>query len=297
MCKSADIPCAPHADELAAAACGLIHELHFAPPVLQALHPLLCEPVMAELLPFCVLMTDARQAGAVLRWLQSEPSCWRQLAACAGAACMARERCRRLGIPPHVFLDTMGCFPRFLRETFQRTGRWQFDRAFWTWRQTSCRLFRLGPLEFEYCRADTPIDRLLCAGAPVLKVHIPSDADLHSPALKASYGQAMALFSIPELCPHGAPQAILCRSWLLSPKIVSCLGTRSGIRRFAQDYRLCAFDPQDDSFYEWLFNGERALERLPARTSLQRHVRALLAQASPVGSALGIYTGGLGSKE
>ncbi len=74
-----------------------------------------------------------------------------QLAAALAGACRTRRAYRERNIPDEIFLNTMGCFRRFLMETHEMSGRWAFDRGFWTWRQTGCLLFRLGTLEFEYC--------------------------------------------------------------------------------------------------------------------------------------------------
>ena len=98
-----------------------------------------------------------------------------QLAVMLAAACRTEERYRREGIPEDVFLPTMDCFRRFLEETHARTSQWAFDRGFWTWRQTAGLLFRLGTLEFEYRRMRP---EGIEAEAPVLSVHIPSDAVL-----------------------------------------------------------------------------------------------------------------------
>ena len=43
-----------------------------------------------------------------------------------------------------------GLLFRFLLEAKARSGQFIFDRAFWGWRHLSCRLFRVGTLEFEY---------------------------------------------------------------------------------------------------------------------------------------------------
>ena len=39
------------------------------------------------------------------------------------------------GICDEVFIETMKCYTRFIDETYQMTGRWEFDRDWWTTRQ------------------------------------------------------------------------------------------------------------------------------------------------------------------
>ena len=64
------------------------------------------------------------------------------------------------GIPDHVYFATMGCFPRFLEECRQITGVPAFDRGWWTARQISGTLFRLGELEYELRTGDGgPLDQ------------------------------------------------------------------------------------------------------------------------------------------
>ncbi|HML46580.1 MAG TPA: hypothetical protein PKE04_07500 [Clostridia bacterium] len=58
--------------------------------------------------------------------------------------------------------------------------------------------------------------------------------------------------------------------------------------RFGDDYDIYADDPEDESFYRWLFAGKRPPEPLPQGTSLQRIVSAHLDQGGKIGSGCGI---------
>lgn len=207
-----------------------------------------------------------------------------QLAAMLAGACHTREKYASLGIPDHIFKATMGCFPRFLRETKQIKGEWVYDRAFWTWRQTSCLLFRLGTLEFEYMKWQ---------GTPILSVHIPSDTLLVEGTLREAYGEAKDFWEKygEALCLYGKPRAIRCGTWLLSPELYRLLPVNSGIRCFAEEYELVDFDPKNESFYRWLFEGKKEWNTLPEKTSLQRAVKAHLAAGGRIGSATGIWKG------
>ena len=53
------------------------------------------------------------------------------------------------GISETVFVDTMCCFTRFIEECRNITGQYAFDREWWTARQVSGNLFRIGELEYE----------------------------------------------------------------------------------------------------------------------------------------------------
>ena len=147
------------------------------------------------------------------------------LAASLAAAGHTRRLYRENGVGEDVYRATMGCFARFLRETREIAGRWRYDRAFWTWRQTGGLLFRLGALEYEYCVWEgEALPPGLERGAPVLSVHIPSDASLTREALDQSYAQAERFFAGEgrRFCRGGAPGAVLCGSWLLARPGRSC---------------------------------------------------------------------------
>lgn len=55
-----------------------------------------------------------------------------------------RKRNRR----QHIFCHDEMLYP-FLEEAYERTGRYVFDRYWWTGRQAGCHLFRIGELEYE----------------------------------------------------------------------------------------------------------------------------------------------------
>ena len=59
------------------------------------------------------------------------------------AALKSRRLYESAGIGGDVFLDTMKCFSRFVREHREAYGRYGFDRDFWVGRQLSLSLFRL----------------------------------------------------------------------------------------------------------------------------------------------------------
>lgn len=94
------------------------------------------------------------------------------------AALKSRRLYESAGIGGDVFLDTMKCFSRFVREHREAYGRYGFDRDFWVGRQLSLSLFRLGVLEYEKVVQD---------GEKAISVHIPSDADLSDEKLSASF--------------------------------------------------------------------------------------------------------------
>lgn len=275
---------------------ALARTLSLPAPVRDALTGLCPRLPWESLAPRIPALCDARTAPeeqkalAVLLAPMEDGSGLAQLAVHLAAADRAHQMYRTAGVGEAVFLQTMGCFSRFLSETYANTGKWMFDRAFWTWRQTACRLFRLGALEFEYRTAGGMAPPGVLAEDAVLSVHIPSDAQLTTEALAASYAQMRGFFSREgaAFCTQGAPKTAVCGTWLLAPALTALLPACSGIRRFASDYALYAIDADDTGFYHWLFGGYAPSDALPGRTSLQRAVRTHLMHGGKIGSACGV---------
>lgn len=193
------------------------------------------------------------------------------------AAAEAHSRWAELGIPENVFLDTMKCFSRFLRETRVRLGRDCFDRGWWTWRQLSMRLFRLGTLEYE-----------LLPQCGLVSVHIPSDADLSPESVDISLETARDFLG--KFYPAYAGVDFVCESWLLSPELTPFLPVGSRILAFQQRFSLHETDSEPMDCLEWLFRvpEDTPLECLPETTTLQRRVKKHLLSGGKIGTAMGV---------
>lgn len=193
------------------------------------------------------------------------------------SACLTYERYRKRGIPDSVFYDTMGCYRRFLGEAYAMYGIWKFDRAWWTWRQLSMRLFRIGQLEYEILYEK----RVIC-------LHIPSDAVISEENLHSSLKEAKAFFR--EFYPKCRSWPFVCGSWLLSPELKKLLPDSSNIRRFQKRFLLLSRNPDAKDHMQWLFAvGEDApLQTLPEGTSLRKNAKAHLLRGGKIGTALGI---------
>ena len=154
-----------------------------------------------------------------------------------------------------------------------------FDRGWWTYRQTSMSLFRIGELEYQFAAYE---------GEQAVAVHIPSDADFSKEAVDHSLEQARRFFE--TYYGEYVYDKFTCRSWLLSPALKPLLSASSHILSFQERFFLVQEDRQDREFIEWLFQvpAETAYKELPAETDLQKKVRSLLLHGGTVGSAYGI---------
>lgn len=212
------------------------------------------------------------------------------------AALRAREEFLQKGIPEKIWLDTMACFARFVRENFEATGVYSFDRDSWAYRQLSMRLFRLGELEYEMCAyAGAPIHTegiSLKEGDPILSLHIPSDARLSREGLAASYETAKAFFRkyYPDFHYGGG----WCHSWIISPALKKLLPPQSKILTFQSDFVITSQDEDGDSYKQWLFKNPRLdVKDFPEDTSLQRRAKAHLLAGGKIGEAAGVLRPGL----
>ncbi len=192
------------------------------------------------------------------------------------------DRYREKGIPHNIFVDTMKCFPRFLKECQEKTGDLSFDRGWWTYRQVSMRIFRIGALEYELCDEQEHS----------VSLHIPSDADLSSASVDDSLMRAEAFFQ--AYYQEYSHVNYTCHSWMLSPVLPSLLPEESNIVSFQRRFDLIREDRETRDFVEWIFQRSEDADvgTLPERTRLQRGVKRLLLQGGTVGSTFGMMKKG-----
>lgn len=164
------------------------------------------------------------------------------------------EMYRERGISEEIFAGTMKCFTRFVAEHMESYGRYGFDRDFWTPRQLSGVLFRIGELEYEL-------------GEGEIHLHIPSDAILERSRLRASWEAARSMLGDGEM---------VCHSWLLSPDLPGLLDEDSRILAFQRNFSVHSPNP-DESFRQWVFKDPNLPDdALPEDTTLQRRLKAFL---------------------
>jgi len=194
------------------------------------------------------------------------------------AAADCRNIYALMGIDDSVFINTMKCFSRYVREHMVQFGCYGYDRESWAWRHLSLRMFRLGVLEFE------PI--YYKDGRKAISVHIPSDSVMTREALDASYKQAM------EFEPFGDYRSgnFYCSSWLLAPVLKELLPESSRIRNFMNDYEIIKTDSGDSEVMRWVYKKEYPdIVSLPEETSLQRAIKKHLLSGGHIGEGIGIY--------
>lgn len=200
------------------------------------------------------------------------------------------------GIPEKIWVDTMACFSRFVKEDQVSYGKDCFTRAFWAWRQLAMLLFRIGTMEYEMAPLHgKPVDlpELKAElGEPALSLHIPSDADLSRESLDASYAETKEFFA--KFYPEYKYRCGWCGSWIISPKLRDVLPETSRILTFQSDFIFTYVEEESDSYKYWVYKN-RDLEPadFPEDTSLQRRLKAYVLAGNNPGSAEGILRPGI----
>ena len=228
-------------------------------------------------------LTQAENAAAAYEKLstffEEDESKIKELSCFLLAACRTYENYQKKGISEDIFFDTMLCFPRYTEETKVMTGKYEFDRGFWTYRQSSMTLFRLGQLEFEMRKNEE--------GENVVAVHIPSDSNFTNAKVDEALQMAEEFFA--KYYPDYADVEYTCYSWLLAPKLKEILDENSNIVQFQNHFHIHTEDREPLSVLEWVFKVKNDAEfaTLPEKTSLQRKIKALLLQGDNVGIGIG----------
>lgn len=193
------------------------------------------------------------------------------------AACYSYEKYREMGISEKIFIDTMKCFSRFVKENKESFGFYVFNQDFWTGRQLSLQLFRLNDLEFELYMDNS---------TPTIAIHIPSDAVLSEQVCKDGVRTAQEF--VRKYFTNYIDAPFSCNSWLLSPNLKKLLPPTSNILKFQNMFQIQQIDENCDKYMKWVYKKNYSnFEDLPEDTSLQRKMKVFLLQGGKIGSAKG----------
>lgn len=193
------------------------------------------------------------------------------------AALLTYEIYKQKGIKESVFIDTMKCFTRFIEECKVKTDKYAFDRAWWTHKQVSMVIFRLGQLEYEFINEDKKI----------ISIHIPSDANMTKENL------LLSLEMLKEFVNNHYQEyknaLVLCDTWLLAPKLKEFLNNNSKILNFQNLFDIVYVDENSDDCFEWVFKKNRGydINNVCVKTSLQQKVKQLMLDNKHLGKATG----------
>lgn len=202
----------------------------------------------------------------------------KMLCAMLKAASVSYEKYLKAGINEQVFIDTMKCFTRFTNEFKSQKGYFGFDRSFWTGRQLSLCLFRIGELEYETTVTDD--------GKNVIYMHVPSDCDLTDEKVDFSLVSAKAFFE--KHYPRYAASEYRIHTWLLSSSLKLILPQTSKIIQFQKRFDICEENPSD-GYKFWVFGDSNVKpEDFAEKTTLQRGIKRYVLKGNVMTEAAGI---------
>ncbi len=197
------------------------------------------------------------------------------------------------GMPEEILTETFKCYTRFVHEHLESYGSIGFDRDFWTMRQASGRLFRIGELEYEMTTPFAQIandipdkEKKDYKKGHIISLHIPSDSDLRFEKIKESLKQAQEFFG--KYYPEYKSVPYLCESWLLSESLGELLPPYSKINIFREMFSIYRADYEAEDYKEWVFkNRDINIEDAPENTTLQRAMKEYILKGGKVGVAFG----------
>lgn len=203
---------------------------------------------------------------------------------------------KKLNIPKEIFTASLKCFTRFVREHKESFGVYGFDREWWTVRQLSGKLFRIGELEYELreCPRENENKGEDSKGKNGeedgmerhVSLHIPSDANLELEAVRQSYREAGDFLH--KYFPEYEHTEVRCSSWLLSPVLSEMLPPSSRIIRFQKDFIMHHVNKESNSFMQWVYKrSDLPLQMLPEETTLQKNLKQYLLAGGKVGEGAG----------
>ena len=186
------------------------------------------------------------------------------------------DKYKQENIDDVIFVDTMKCFTRFIEECNVKNGKYYFDRAWWTYKQSSMIIFKIKELEYEFIDDEK-----------IISIHIPSDAKLTKNNIIDSLNELKKF--IKQHKKEYEESKIICDSWLLSIKLKDLLNKDSNILTFQSFFNIYKINEESDDCYEWIFKKSSKIDYklLPEETSLQRKVKELMMKGQHLGSATG----------
>jgi len=272
---------------------SLCKELDMPDDVTKQISILTADIYFPDIEKYFNMLFSLETGGEAYKKIESElkenESSLKPLALYLTAANKTWEQYKKTGIPRKIYVDSMKCFSRFVREHFNTYGFYGFDRDFWIYRFLAFSIFRLGELEFEmsFCPDNDLLNGFAAKGDKIISVHIPSDAVMTRDNLNKSY-EAAASF-LKKYFPEYGNAITYCITWLLDPALKDLLPANSKILEFQSDYKIIKIVNNDKSFMRWVYNKDTDdYNSLPENTTLQRNIKKHLLEGGNISLATGI---------
>ena len=198
---------------------------------------------------------------------------------------------KQKGISEEIYYDTLSDLKCKLFECKNVYGIWGTFVGWWYPKTIfSCRLFKLGRLEYE--RINFPYasyGNILKSGDTVYSCHIPSAGPLTPDTVMQSLKLAHEFFA--EELKNGI-LPVYCSSWMLYPPHKELFPKGSNLFKFYELFDVfdCKIDESNHNFWR-IFNKEfsqNTLRDAPENTALQKNFKSYLLQGNNMGTGRGI---------
>ncbi len=198
---------------------------------------------------------------------------------------------RKKGISEEIFYSTMTDI-RIWSENFrEKRGTVGIDNLLWIQNHLSCKLFRLGRLQFQpfpfylppYVKGEKRKSADLKIGERVLNVHIPQGEKLLKEDCERAFSAAEEFFSD---YPY---RAFMCDSWLLCERNREFMSEDSNIVRFSEMFEILGSSENSAQTIERVFGKKEDDPSLyPEGTALQRQCKAYILSGGKPGTGFGV---------
>ena len=235
-----------------------------------------------EIIKLSLLLADSNEANNAFSKLndllcKDDPKGYKIFYCYLLAISESKKEYEKLGIDESIFFNTMKAFSRFLNESKEMYHEYRFDRSWWTYRQTSLRLFGFGEFEFE----------IVIEQPNLISVHIPTGSSLDVKELFKEKKQFEKLMK--KMYPNLLIEGYVMSSWLLSPQIKEILPKESKIYQFAKQFDIVN-TYQENDILRWVYhipNEDVDYSSLEEKTMIQRFIKIKLLNKEPILGGVG----------
>lgn len=188
------------------------------------------------------------------------------------------ENYQKMNIDDNIFIETMKAFTRFIKEAYVANGVYSFDRDWWSYRQLSLILFRIGSLEYEM--KDVNMKKYI-------SIHIPSSADLRPESVKKSLLDAKEFFK--KYYREYDNVEYFTKTWLISPDLDKLLPKDSHLIEFKNLFEIKSIITDSKNYIRLIYKKRyENVEDYPEDTTLQRNLKKYLLAGNNFNEATGI---------
>lgn len=210
---------------------------------------------------------------------------------CEFNAYFTKDKCKEFNWTEDIFYDSMRDITIWGHTCLLRTGSWGMLNYKWVVSLLSCKLVRLGRLQFHKITYDRGLFQragvTVRPGDKVINIHIPEGDSLSKEKRIDAYKKAYSFFNM------SGKAVFVCNSWLFYEKHREFLPPTSNILSFMNDFSFVEYKESHDLKDMWRIFGYPEhyddLTKLPRNTGLQRAYADWLVEHGTTGGAYGVF--------